>query len=139
MAKGICKNLRFSKKQTERITSLIKEHLKFKDAMKMKQSTLKKFLSLPFFEEHLEMHLADCLGSHGIREVYDFLKDKLENMEQVELKPDPLINGNDLIDMGYKPGPLFSEILNRVEEQQLEGVIKDRDEALSFIRDNFNP
>ena len=57
----------------------------------------------------------------------------------MELKPDPLINGNDLIDMGYKPGPLFSEILNRVEEQQLEGVINDKDEALSFIRENFSP
>ena len=138
MAKGICKNLRFSKKQTELITSLIKEHLKFKDALKMKESTLKRFLSIPHFDEHLTMHLADCLGSHGIRDVYDFLKDKLETLEEEEIKPTPLINGNDLIKLGYQPGPLFSEILGKVEEQQLEGIIKNKDDALSFIRDNFN-
>ncbi|MGI9533811.1 MAG: CCA tRNA nucleotidyltransferase [Thermodesulfobacteriota bacterium] len=138
MAKGVCKNLRFSKKQTERITSLIREHLKFKDTLKMKESTLKRFLSIPYFDEHLTMHLADCLGSHGIRDVYDFLKNKLENFEEEELKPTPLINGNDLIKLGYQPGPLFSVILGKVEEQQLEGIIKNKDDALSFIRDNFN-
>ena len=139
MAKNICKNLRFSKKQTERVTALIKEHLKFKDALKMKESTLKKFLSIPHFDEHLTMHLADCLGSHGMRNVYDFIKDKLENMEANEIKPSPLLNGNDLIEFGFKPGPLFSNILNKIEEQQLEGNLKDKDEALTFVRNNFNP
>ena len=96
-------------------------------------------MSLPYFEEHLSMHLADCLGSHGIRDVYDFLIDKLENLEEEEIRPRPLIDGNDLIKLGYKPGPLFSEILGKVEEQQLEGILKDREEALSFIRENFVP
>ena len=138
MAKGICRKLKFSKKQIERIVSLIREHLKFKDVRNMRQSTLKRFLATPYFEEHLEMHLADCQASHGITKVYDYLKDRLENMEEEEIKPPPLITGLDLIGMGYKPGPLFKTILDKVEEQQLEGALSDKDGALEFISKNFS-
>jgi len=138
MAKKICKRLRFSKKQIDQITSLINEHLKFKDVTKMKESTLKKFISIPNFDNHLIMHLADCLGSHGIRDAYDFIKHKLENFQEEDIKPTPLINGNDLINCGLKPGPLFSRILNKIEEQQLEGKLKDKEAALNFVKTNFN-
>lgn len=138
MAKGICRNLKFSKKQTERIISLIREHLKFKDVKNMRESTLKKFLATPYFEEHLTMHLADCLASHGITGIYEYLKDKLETLEEDEIKPPPLVNGEDLIKLGFKPGPLFKKILDKVEEQQLEGIVANREEALAFIKNNFS-
>lgn len=137
MAKKICKRLRLSRKQTEHIASLINEHLKFKDVLKMKESTLKKFISIPKFDEHLTMHLADCLGSHGITEAHDFIKHKLESLTEEEIKPPPLINGNDLIRCGLKPGPLFSKILNKIEEQQLEGKLTDRESAITFVKKHF--
>ena len=138
MAKGICRNLKFSKKQIERIVSLIREHLKFKDVRNMRQSTLKRFLATPYIEEHLEMHLADCQASHGMTEIYEYLKDKLENMEEAEIKPPPLVTGIDLIGLGYKPGPLFKTILDKIEEQQLEGIVSNREDALEFIKRNFS-
>ncbi len=138
MAKKICRKLRFSKKQTNHITSLIREHLKFKDVPNMRESTLKKFLSIPRFDDHLTMHLADCLGSHGIREIYDFIKNKMETIPEEEIKPPPLLNGKDLIRLGLKPGPLFAKILNKIEEHQLEGMLKNKDEAMEFVRNNFN-
>ena len=139
MAKTICKRLRLSKKQTERITSLIREHLKFKDALKMRESTLKRFISMPYFNEHLTMHLADCLGSHGITDVYEFLKDKIDNLKEEDIKPEPLINGNDLIELGFEPGPLFSKILHEIEEQQLEGILKNKEEAIKHVKEKFSP
>jgi len=138
MAKGICRNLKFSKKQIERIVSLIREHLKFKDVRNMRQSTLKRFLATPYFDEHLEMHRADCQASHGMIEIYDYLKDKFENMEEDEIKPPPLVTGIDLIGLGFKPGPLFKQILDKIEEQQLEGVFSNREDALEFITKNFS-
>lgn len=137
MAKKICRELRFSNKQIERIVSLIKEHLRFKDALKMREGTLKKFISLPYFEEHLTLHLADCLGSHGIIEVYEFIKKKLDEFKNIEIRPKPLLNGHDLIKLGYNPGPIFSEILNSVEEQQLEGLIKSKNEAIGFVQNKY--
>ncbi len=138
MAKGICRDLKFSKKQIQRIVSLIREHLKFKDVRNMRESTLKRFLATPYFYEHLEMHRADCQASHGMTEIYEYLKDKFENMEEDEIKPPPLVTGIDLIGLGYKPGPLFKTILDKIEELQLEGAVSDRDGALDFISKNFS-
>ena len=105
----------------------------------MRESTLKKFLSIPHFDEHLTMHLADCLGSHGIRKIYDFLKDKLDKLDDTDLRPARLLTGHDLIQLGYKPGPHFSEILNAITEQQLEGLLKNKDDAVIFVKNTFNP
>jgi poly(A) polymerase len=137
MARKICKKLRFSNKQIETITSLVMEHLRFKDVFHMRESTLKRFLAMPDFEDHLKLHLADCLASHGSTEAYDFVKKKLEEFEQEEIKPKPILTGYDLIEMGYTPGPIFSKILDSLEEAQLEGILKDKEEARKFVLERF--
>lgn len=50
-----------------------------------------------------------------------------------EINPAPLITGQDLIDMGKTPGPEFSEILRRVETEQLNGKLPSREAALQFV------
>lgn len=137
MSKRICRDLKLSNKQIEIIYALIKEHLKFKDVFKMKKSTLKRFIGMPQFEEHMALHLADCQASHGITKAYDFIMEKFDEFEDEEIKPAPLISGKELIEMGYKPGPLFTEILDLVEEAQLEGNIKTSDEARQLVSDNY--
>ena len=137
MAEKICKRLRFSNKDIERIEALVSEHLRFKDVFNMKESTLKRFLGMPYFEDHLTLHLADCLASHGSTEAYDFVKKKLEEFKEEEIKPKPILTGYDLIEMGYTPGPIFSEILESLEEAQLEGNVKDKEEAKKFVLERF--
>ena len=137
MSKKICRDLKFSNKQIEIIYELIKEHLKFKDVFKMKKSTLKRFIGMPHFEEHMALHLADCQASHGITKAYDFIMEKFDEFEDEEIKPAPLLSGKELIEMGYNPGPLFTEILNFVEEAQLEGNIQSSDEAKQLVSDNY--
>ncbi|MCY3827331.1 MAG: CCA tRNA nucleotidyltransferase [Candidatus Dadabacteria bacterium] len=137
MSEGICKRLRFSKKQIKRISELILEHLKFKDVFNMRESTLKRFLALPYFEEHMQMHLADCMASHGQTDAYDFIREKMEEYGREEIKPPPLLSGQDLIDLGYSPGPVFSEILGKVEEFQLENRLVSKEEALDFVLKNY--
>ena len=133
----ISKGLKFSNKQIEIITSLVRKHLKFKDVFSMRESTLKRFLGMPNFEDHLTLHLADCQASHGLTEAYEFVIKKLEEIKIEELKPKLLLNGFDLIEMGYKPGPIFSKILDSLEEAQLEGTLKIRDEAKKFVLSKF--
>lgn len=137
IAVKICRRFRFSKKETERITALVREHLKFKDVFNMRESTLKRFIGMPYFEDHLRLHLADCLASHGSTEAYDFIKKKLDEFKEEEIKPKPILSGYDLIEMGYKPGPIFSEILDSLEEAQLEGNMKDKEEAKRFVIERF--
>lgn len=137
MAKRICRNLKFSNKQIELIYELVREHLKFKDVFRMKKSTLMRFIGMRNFEEHLVLHIADCQASHGSLEAYEFIMEKFEEFKDEEIKPAPLIGGKELIEMGYEPGPLFSEILSFVEEAQLEGEITSKKEAEEIVSRKF--
>lgn len=138
MAAEICGRLRFSGDETTQILALVDNHMRFADVHKMKQSTLKKFLRLPEFEEHLELHRIDCLSSNGITESYEFAREQLRTMPAEAIRPAPLITGQDLIDAGYEPGPRFKEMLEMVEDAQLEGRISSRETALELVRRSFN-
>ncbi len=138
MAEEIAQRLRMSNDDTVQIAALVANHLRFADVLKMKQSTLKRFLRLPRFDEHLEMHRLDCLSSHGDLTLYDFVRQKFEQTPAEQIRPRPLITGNDLIAAGYQPSPRFKEILSAVEDAQLEGTLTTRDEALSFVASSFS-
>jgi tRNA nucleotidyltransferase/poly(A) polymerase len=131
--------LRFSNEQMERVEALIANHMKFKDAGKMRESTLKRFLRQPHFEEHLELHRLDVLSSNGQLDNYELVKQRLQALPAEELKPPALLRGDDLIAAGYQPGPEFGEMLAAAEDAQLDGTVRTREEALELIRGRFGP
>ncbi len=137
MARDICHRLRMSNDDTEQILALVNNHMRFADAMKMKESTLKRFLRLRDFPEHLQLHRMDCLASHANLTLYNFVSRKMAETPVEEIRPQPLVTGRDLIELGYTPGPQFKEILSAVEDQQLEGSLRSREAALEFVRQNF--
>jgi poly(A) polymerase len=103
----------------------------------MRASTLKRFIRLPRFDEHLALHRLDCLSSHRHLDAYDFVRRTLEETPADEIRPVRLLTGNDLQSMGYQPGPLFSKILRSLEDGQLEGLLKSREEAIAFVVRNY--
>jgi len=137
MAEEICSRLRFSNDETEQILALVNNHMRFGHVPRMKESTLKKFLRMPRFDEHLALHRADCLASHRNLATYEFVRQKQEEIPPQAMRPSPLVTGDDLIAAGHVPGPKFREILNAVEDAQLEGRLPSRDAALEFIRREF--
>jgi putative nucleotidyltransferase with HDIG domain len=137
MATAIMNRLHFSSDQIRQVTALIANHMRFKDVPQMKESTLKRFLRVEKFGEHLELHRLDCLSSHGHLEHYEQLRQKWAQMPASELKPQPLITGQDLIAAGYQPGPAFARILAAVEDEQLESRIRTREEAMALVRAKF--
>lgn len=137
MAEEICRRLRFSTYETKQILALVANHMRFKDVERMKQSTLKKFLRLPHFEEHVTLHRLDCEAGNRNLKSYDFVRKKMESIPSTEVRPQPLIKGDDLIRAGYAPGPRFREILSAVEDGQLEGVLQNRRDALEFVAREF--
>jgi putative nucleotidyltransferase with HDIG domain len=126
--------MRFSTEDTEQVTSLVANHMKFKDVKQMRLSTLKRFLRLPHFEEHLELHRLDCLASNGYTDSYEFVRQKLAELDQEELRPPRLISGRDLIEAGYLPGRNFGPALDAVETAQLDGEIHTPAEAMEVAR-----
>ncbi|HEY6371817.1 MAG TPA: CCA tRNA nucleotidyltransferase [Candidatus Sulfotelmatobacter sp.] len=137
MAEKICRDLRFSNDETERILALVDHHMRFGHATRMKQSTLKRFLRMPSFDEHLALHRADCLASHRNLATYEFIQQKRAEIPAEKMRPAPLVTGDDLIAAGHLPGPKFREILTAVEDAQLEGRLPSRDAALEFVRREF--
>jgi putative nucleotidyltransferase with HDIG domain len=139
MGEAICHRLRFSNHDTEQVLALIENHMRFGQVMQMKESTLKKFLRMPQFEEHLDLHRVDCQASHGILTAYQFAREKLASIPPEKMRPAPLVTGDDLIAAGYAPGPRFKEILSAVEDGQLEGRLHSKQDALEFVARDFPP
>ena len=137
LAHGILTRLRFSHEDAGQVEALVANHMRFKDVERMKESTLKRFLRLPKFQEHLELHRLDCLASHGNLENYEFVKRKLAELPAEQLKPPRLVTGADLIAGGYTPGPRFAEILTAVEDAQLEGQVTTKDQAMAWVRERY--
>ena len=137
MAEAILSRLRFSTDQIRQVTALVGNHMRFKDAPQMKVSTLKRFLRIENFVEHLELHRLDCLSSHGHLDNYELLKKKLQELPEDELRPELLISGADLIAAGYRPGPAFARILAVVEDAQLESRIHSPEDAMALVREQF--
>lgn len=139
MAVEILTRLRFSNQEIRQVEALVANHLRFKDVRKMRESTLKRFLRLERFEEHLELHRLDCASSHRLFDNYEFVRQKLEELPAEEIRPRPLLTGDDLIAEGYTPGPAFGEMLRAAEDAQLEGRVRTREEALALMREQFPP
>ncbi len=137
IAEGICQRLRFSHDDTAQVLALVDNHMRFGHVARMKESTLKRFLRLPAFDEHLALHWADSLASHRNLSTYHFLQKKLQEIPPEKIRPAALVTGDDLIAAGYVPGPMFREILEAVEDAQLEGQLTSRDAALEFVRHKF--
>src|SRR6202163_3905836 len=130
MAAEILRRLRFSNYETDQILALIENHMRFGDVQRMKQSTLKRFLRMPAFDEHLELHRLDCLSSHGHLDAYEYSRQQLVSMPPEAIRPKPLITGDDLMSAGYEPGPRFKEILTAIEDAQLEGRLASHEAAM---------
>jgi putative nucleotidyltransferase with HDIG domain len=138
MAEAICRRLRFANEETEQVKALVANHMKFKDVGQMRTSTLKRFVRLPRFSEHLELHRLDCSASHGRLDAYQAVQDFLATTPPEQVRPPRLINGDDLLAIGFQPGPAFQSILTAVEDAQLEGALQSKEQAVAFVRRNYS-
>lgn len=137
MAEEILKRLKRSRATWERVAYLVRSHLRHMQAAQMRLATLKRFLGEEGIDELLELTRIDALSSNGDLQYYRYCLDKRAELKEEEIHPEPLVRGRDLIEMGFAPGPKFSEILKQVEEAQLNGELHSRAEALEWIVKNY--
>jgi putative nucleotidyltransferase with HDIG domain len=133
MARGILTRLRASAELIDEVQYLVSCHMRFPDLPKMKPSTLKRFLRHDHFPDLLELHRLDCLGSSGRLGTYDFARQQWTSLTPDELRPAPLATGRDVMALGLAPGPRIGELIRALEEEQLEGNLTTREEALAWL------
>ncbi|MEO6806192.1 MAG: CCA tRNA nucleotidyltransferase [Edaphobacter sp.] len=137
IAEEILKRLRFSNEDAEQIVALVKNHMRFGDILQMRESTLKRFLRLPRFDEHLALHWMDASSAHGDLRLYEFARERYEAAPLETIQPKLLVTGRDLIAAGYRPGPEFKAMLEVAEDAQLEGRATTTKDGLEFVRQRF--
>ena len=137
MTEQIMERLRFSRVEIDATVEMVRQHMVFKDVPCMRVAKLKRFMARPTFEEELELHRVDCASSHRMMDNYEFLLSKRAEFSNEPIIPPPLVRGEDLIALGLRPGPKFGEILEAVETRQLEGGLRNREEALDWVKREF--
>jgi len=137
MAREICTSLKFSGDLTNQIVYLVERHMDFFQVKDLRPAKIKRFVGREDFQLHLELHRADSLASDGDLTSYEYCVQQREKLKEEyghALTPEPLATGHDLIELGMKPGPPFSDILDDLHDEQLEGRISTREEALAFLQ-----
>lgn len=137
IADDLMRRLRFSRTHRETVLDLIHQHMVFMNVQKMRKARLKRFLRMPDFNLHLQLHRLDCLASHGMLDNYEFCLEQLQNSEHEDLHPPRLLTGDDLLAMGFAPGKLIGEVLRALEEEQLENRVHSKEDAAAFVRTHW--
>jgi poly(A) polymerase len=137
MSAEICRRFRFSNDETRQVVALVENHMRFMDAQRMKDSTLKRFFRLELFEEHLALHRMDCLAASGDLSNWEFARERWQSLPEEAVRPRPLVTGRELIAAGYTPGARFREMLRLAEDAQLEGTVASAEDALQLVRERF--
>lgn len=134
MARHVLQRLRASRGLTDAVGTIVRRHMTFKDTVNMRESTLRRFISAATFHEELELHRLDCISSHRMLDNYVFLLDRLREFAAEPVIPPPLVTGHDVLALGVRPGPLVGRVLHEAEELQLDGELRDREEALEWLQ-----
>jgi tRNA nucleotidyltransferase/poly(A) polymerase len=139
VAAGMMNRLRRSRFIQERVAYLVRYHLRLTMAPRMRPATLKRMLAEDGFEELLELARIDALASSSYLGFYHFCRHAMARMSEHEIRPPRLVSGNDLIQLGFVPGPEFRTILKDVEDQQLDGALATREAALAYVMSHYRP
>ena len=137
MTDRILKRLRFSNKDRENIVACVENHMRMMEAPKMREATLKRLLTRPTFDVELALHRIDCIASHKDLTIWRFLRKKCREFKKRPVIPKPLLNGYELIKIGFTPGPIFGKIHRQMVDMQLEGKLTGKSQARSWVKQYF--
>lgn len=137
LAVEICQRLRRSRATWERVDYLVRHHLRLVQAPEMRLATLKKMLGEDGFPELSRLARLDALASSGDLRFVLFCERRKAELGAEALRPPRLLGGTDLLALGYRAGPRIGEILRALEDAQLEGEVRTREDAEALVRARF--
>ncbi len=110
--------------QRERVPTLLEALFKFEGDNYALHSLL-----APFDEETVLYVMAKA-NSEKTRRLISLYFTKLKST-RIEL------HGTDLLSMGFEPGPIFREIMERVLEARMNEAVKTKEDELRFVKNRF--
>jgi putative nucleotidyltransferase with HDIG domain len=137
MTGEILRRLRFSNEVIAATVEAVLNHMKFMHVQEMRTAKLKRWIASPTFADELQLHRADCLGSNGLTDNFEFMRGKQEEFSAAPVLPPPLLTGAHLMRMGYAAGPAFKEMLTAVHDAQLDGTLTSQTEAEAYVRKHW--
>jgi poly(A) polymerase len=137
LARAICRRLRRSREVGERVAWLVEHHLRHIHVREMRVATLRRFLGHPDIEDLLELVRIDALSGSGDLSSWEFCRERMLDFGEEPPRPEPLLRGRDLLDLGYRAGPAFGRILEAAYDAQLEGEVGSNEAARDWVRARF--
>lgn len=132
----VCKRLKLSNSDIDGIALMVQDQLKFREVFQMREATLVRWLRRPSFEDELRLHRADAISGDGNLAHFEFCESRLRDFRAAPPIP-RMVDGADLIQLGLSPGPDFARILDAIEDLQIEGRLRSKDEALEYVLKHF--
>jgi len=133
MAEDVMRDLRASRELMDCVSTTVRNHMRFSHVDEMKPAKWKRIIREPNFPVELEIHRLDCMACHGLMENYLLMLDRMIQLEREPVPVAPFLTGQDLIGQGIVPGPVFKVILGEAEDLQLEGIFRNREDALNWL------
>ena len=133
-AAEVLRRLKASNEVIEYVSEVLDcQHL-FYEVREMREGQLKLFLSRESFQDELKLHQLHCQNAEESLEFYDFICKKLIAYKDENLRPEALLNGHDLIELGMEPGPAMKPVLEEAYLLQLEGKLPDKKGAMDWAK-----
>lgn len=151
MVVPLLRQWKFSKKQIEYISSMIKNHIypsSVLDAPDLNEKVMMRYLRKMEDNviDNIILARADRLSARGVDVTEAMVKNNLDGLDKLlnfylekreTLVPLPkLVDGKEIMEIkGIKPSPLLGEIINALHESQLNGDVMNREDALKFVKE----
>ncbi len=133
----IMERFKHPNKLVERVSFAVKNHMRFANVVEMKKAKCERLIAADTFPLELELHRLDCISSNGFNKSYLYILDTVIAKKGIRELPYPLLSGKELIELGLKPGKNFGLILNELQEKQLEGILKEKQDAIDWVKRSF--
>lgn len=154
LAAEIARRLEMSNEQNQTIADTVAKHMTMHSGPQLTAKKLRQFLELKHIENLIELQDADALGrgtccspndaqhdSGNMGSQREFWEKALEEARNPAeptraINAKPIIDGEVLLSLGYKPGVPFGDIVREASFAQYLGEFKDREGGLKWIRQN---
>ena len=130
MAESVCRRLRLSNDELNRIVWLTHHKTIPADIRDWRPSRLKRLMANPDVDDLLRLYRAAADCGAGDATAVEFCERFLAETPATEINPPELISGDDLIALGAFPGVKFKAWLEQIRDAQLDGTIEVREQAL---------
>lgn len=131
-----CRILKLSRNQNKHIKFLLVNRGKLLD-IQMSLADLKKLLAQPYFWDLYELQRAiQKAKSPGRKSISPLiaLRKRINSLGDVELQPDPFLDGHELIRLGAVPGPALGQLAEEMYIAQLEGTLQTSSQAEQWVQ-----